>query len=118
MNKTKVRRLDYMGTASNHWYEFKTDKEQIMIEICWVETDLHDKNSLPNLWHKHGWTKDVVNNYLVCDTYVYTKDGCVGKYNPTHTKEHKLDFNWLLEANNTNENKIINEVIKRAKEAL
>lgn len=113
--KAKVRKLDYMGTPTNHWFEFKSQDEtqEILIEIGWVSTDERDKKSLPYLWRKHGWTDRVINNYLVCNTYVYSKEGCVSKYNPTHTKDHKIDFDWLLEATAENEQKIIDEIVNR-----
>lgn len=69
------------------------------------------------LWAKYGYTKTVLKSYFSVETYVYNEKGeCFGAYNPTVKNNHKLDFDWVLEINEENRTKLINEIIRRFNE--
>lgn len=89
-------------------------KETMTIEIMPC-TNPGGGNSLPNLWHKNGYTDKVMETYLCCNTYVYDSEGgCRGAYNPTEKydgKRNVINFDWLLEDTKENRQKIINECI-------
>lgn len=104
-------------TETRRFYTFEeTNKlgEKLVVEIgrCHAE----GKNSLPTLWYKHGWTKDLMTDYLVVNTYVTdTEGGCSGKYNPTHKldedgKRYVINFDWLFEPSDDNKDKVLNEI--------
>lgn len=105
--------------------EIKTEKDKFanttryyinddfMVGISRVQVDLKDKQVLPNLWAKHGYIEKPISSYLCVWTCYTDKDGNGwGRYNITHTKDHKINFAWLLEATDENENKILNECIR------
>ena len=109
---------------ANHraFYELnETNKngEKINVEIMEIFPDNTSKNSLPNLWLKHGYTNKLYNSYLCIDCYVTDKDGnCWERYNPTiklsdDEKRHVINFDWLLEVNEENKEKILNEIYKK-----
>ena len=82
--------------------------ERLVIELCEIYPDNTIKNSLPNLWKKHGHTKGILKDYLILNTYAYLKNGeCRGLYNPTHTKDFKLDFNNVLRVSEENKQILI-----------
>lgn len=109
---------------ANHraFYELnETNKngEKINVEIMEIFPDNTSENSLPNLWLKHGYTNKLYNSYLCIDCYVTDKDGnCWERYNPTiklsdDEKRHVINFDWLLEVNEENKEKLLNEIYKK-----
>lgn len=109
---------------ANHraFYELnETNKngEKINVEIMEIFPDNTSKNSLPNLWLKHGYTNKLYNSYLCINCYVTDKDGnCLERYNPTvklsdDEKRHVINFDWLLEVNEENKEIILNEIYKK-----
>lgn len=93
--------------------------ETVAVDFTAIHPDNSYKNSLPNLWHRHGFISYVLPSYWSVDVYVYDERGCWGRYNPT-TKLHEsgkrlvLDFDWMLPATNENREKILAEIIRRA----
>lgn len=95
-------------------------QETMIINIvhCHCENAAKDQNSLPYLWHKHGWTDKVMENYISCETYVRDSEGyCWGLYNPQTKrsedgKRYVINFEWLLDDTEENERKIIEECIR------
>ena len=66
---------------------------------------------------KHGYTKKNLTNYLCVDTYVTDKEGnCTRKYNPQAEKKNpgKINFNYMLEATEANEEKLLRKVVDLA----
>ena len=97
------------------WYEFHNKKgERILVEIHVTHADPKSKNSLPNLWKKHGFIKEAYYDYINISVYVYDEKGCWSRYNPQHTKEHKINFKWLLPESEANKHKLLNEVYRLA----
>lgn len=93
--------------------------ESVIVGMTACHPENGYKNSLPNLWHRHGFISYVLPSYWSVDVYVYDERGCWGRYNPT-TKLHEsgkrlvLDFDWMLPATNENRDKILAEIIRRA----
>ena len=74
----------------------------------------HGKHSLPTMWKRKGFIDKEPETWWGVQTYVTDLQGrCSGKYNPT-TKDGKLNFEWLLEATEENQQKIIDEIYRRA----
>ena len=110
---TTIKKVDKIGNGNR--YEFYNKKgERVVVDVHGITADPKDKNSNPNRWVKDGLIKKPIYNYLAVDTYVTDVEGnCYGKYNPTVTGG-KINFNWMLETNYTNEKKLINEVYRLA----
>lgn len=71
-------------------------------------------NSVFYLWFKEGFTKKLLSSYWCLDPFVYDKDNvCIRAYNPTITKDHKINFDYILEATPENAGKIVTEMIRR-----
>ncbi len=98
------------------WYTFieaNAKGEQLKIELTKV-TNSGDKNSIQNLWKKHGYTNKVLETHWSLRTYVTDTEGfSFMKYNPT-LKEGKmeLNFNWVFEATDESREKLIKEVTR------
>lgn len=102
-------------SGRTEWYQFTNKKgEKVLIELSVTHADPKSKNSLPNLWKKHGFIKEAYYDYICISTYVYDNDGCWNRYNPQHTKEHKINFKWLLPESQANKHKLLNEVYRLA----
>ena len=97
--------------------------EKIIIEISKSYYDITNKNSIPSLWIKHGYTTHLYKTALWIDCEVTNKDGqAYRKYEPTSKlsddkKRLVINFDWLLEATEESETKLLNETIKRFMEA-
>ena len=97
--------------------------EKIIFELSKCYYDNKNKNSLPKLWKKNGYTNHLYNSVIWADCEVIDKEGnCRRKYEPT-TKESEdgkrlvINFDWMLEVSEENEKIIFDEIIKRWKEA-
>ena len=102
-----------------YWEYPKRNKEdeRLVIEVCSCYNE-KSPNSLPVLWYKNGWTKELILNYWSVRHYVYDKDGnCYGKYDFTKPSDDGLrlviDFDWLFENTIENLEKLINESLRR-----
>lgn len=99
------------------WYTFTEANgkgETLVVEV--IPCHAEGKRSLPELWHKAGYTDRVMNDYLCVHTYVDDTEGnCYGRYNVTTKlsddgKRNVIDFDWLLEPTDENINKIIKTI--------
>lgn len=100
--------------------------ETIQFEIyhCHVVNAEKRRNCLPYIWYKKGYTDRIISDYLTVHTYVIDTEGaCWGRYNPT-TKladddktRSVIDFEWLFEDTSENEERLVNEVMRRFKSA-
>ena len=93
--------------------------ESVIVGMTACHPDNGYKNSLPNIWYRHGFISYVLPSYWTVDVYVYDECGCWGRYNPTEKlhesgKRMVLDFDWMLPATNENRDKILAEIIRRA----
>lgn len=74
-------------------------------------------SSLFETWKEHRWIPKTQKSWFNVDVQAIDSDGnCWGKYNPQVNKQHKLDFDWVLEDNEENRKKILCEIIRRANE--
>lgn len=113
------------GTSTTFYEINKKNKkgETITIEVTEVHPDNTSKDSLPNLWKKHGYTDKLYYSYLWVDTYVTDEEGsCWAKYNITHKlsddgKRKVINFENLLEVNEKNKIYLLNEIYKKFMEA-
>lgn len=117
-DKFNIKRM-----AEHRWfYEFKKKNrknERIVVEVTYCFPDITDK-SLPVLWKRNGYTKNILENYISIDVYCYEENGnCYGRYNPQiklseDKKRNVINFDWLLTVNEKNLNKILGEVERLA----
>lgn len=117
---TGIKSIDHRA-ATRTLYELEgttTRGEYIAVEFTACTND-GSKHSLPAIWHKAGYTAEVLPSYWAVDVCATDAAGCWGRYNPT-TKLHEsgkrlvLDFDWMLPATNENREKILAEIIRRA----
>ena len=109
--------LDEKHSFENHlWYSFmNTIGENVVIEITKTTHGLKSKRDLMRIWHKHGWMSERLSTHWSVNVYVTDIVGdCWGRYNPQVTKDHKINFDWILEATEENKIKILNEVYRLA----
>ena len=120
MMKYEIEKRDF-GSTWVHVIEENAKKETLIIEIFATHSDedkpfAKDKDSLPYLWHKNGWTDNVMESYINCHTYVHDSEGgCYGGYNVTEKydgKRNVINFDWLLEDTEENRKKIIEACIE------
>lgn len=103
--------LDYKGKNKND--------EKLTVEVTFINFDNLEGNSLPALWKKHGYTKELVTNYISIDTYITDKEGnCWAWYNPCHKlsddkKRMILDFDYMYDISESNLKKLLKEIEKR-----
>ena len=106
-------------------YEFSgrtPNGERVICEIteCYPDKEGWGKNSLPVVWKKAGYTKEVLPNYLCLHTYVYDEDGsCWGRYNPQDMetwdgKRWVIDFTYMLPVSQENIDYLLSEVVRKA----
>ena len=89
--------------------------EKLCVEIGFC-SDPGGKNSLPYMWHKKGYTKEIMKDWWDVTTYVTDKnESCYRAYDPTIQKSSDekrwvIDFDWHLSATDENHAKLLEEV--------
>ena len=72
------------------------------------------KNSLPNLWKKHGFTDKILDSYYILDVCAFDENGYeYHKYNPQIAKSdgnRSINFDYMLEVSEANMYKLIDSV--------
>lgn len=87
------------------------DDREFCIEVSFCKAGR--LNSIPQLWYKYGYMNKVLNEYIFIKTYCTDKDGhCTGNYNPQTIGIHKINFDYMLETNQENLDKLIDATIK------
>lgn len=103
--------LDYKGKNKND--------ERLTVEVSFINFDNLEGSSLPALWKRNGYTKELMTNYIAIDTFVIDKDGDYwGWYNPCHKlsddkKRMVLDFDYIFDVSEDNLKKLLKEIEKR-----
>jgi len=121
----KKLKLTYENEYKKVYTSEETNKkgEKIIIEVSKCFYDNTHKNSLPNLWKKYGYTDHLYNSVIWIDCEVTDKEGNARrKYEPTSKlsedkKRMVINFDWMYEVSEENEEKVLNETIRRWKEA-
>lgn len=91
------------------------DDEEFIIEVGFTES--YGNYCLPELWYKYGYTDKVLNKYININTYrTDGKGNCTGNYNPQTIGIHKINFDYMLETNQENLDKLIDATIKKYEE--
>lgn len=109
--------------------------EKLLVEITLCKADPKDKQALPYVAKKLGWTDRVIPEWWSIQTFITDAEGNQwgDMYNPTVTMEeyeypddgikHEtryspvIDFDWHLEATEENARKLLEEIERRAFES-
>ena len=107
----------YYFVDENGFDKYNEKGEKLCIEIgCCV--DAGGKNSLPALWYKKGYTKELIREWWSVQTYVTNKKGeCYRAYDPTirkswDGKRFEVNFDWHLKATPENFRKLLEEILR------
>lgn len=113
---TKWNKTTHTNTRES--YETTTKSgNRFIVEIIVSKHDKKSKNSIMNLWLKHGYLKNFIEETLHVHTYYYDEKGnCWGKYNIQCKNNHKINFNYILENTLKNKEFLINECLRLANE--
>lgn len=121
----EIQRIERNGICHYRIVEFddKTASgETVEMEISYCRPDAagYNKNSLPVLWKKHGWTKDVMPSYICINVFALQPDGmCYGYYNPqertTEDGERRIiNFEYMFPITEENEKRLLQAVADMA----
>lgn len=109
-------------TKAATWYTFAEQNsagERLQVELSECRPDNRCKNSLPNLWKKHGYTARVLESYFCVRTYATDPEGvCRGRYNPQEetqnsSPQRSINFAWMLEVTEENRERLLRECYRR-----
>lgn len=118
-------RTEFNGILRRRVVEFE-DKtaagETVAVEIiyCWPDAAGYNKNSLPVLWHNHGYTKDILPSYLCINPFATQENGmCYGFYNPQEKttvdgKRREINFEYMFAISDKNEKRLLQAVANMA----
>lgn len=123
MEKEKVMNFKISKMCDTRYFlEYKgknKNGEKLTVEVSFINFDNLEGNSLPALWKRNGYTKELVTNYIAIDTFVIDKDGDYwGWYNPCHKlsddkKRMVLNFDYMFSISEDNLKKLLKEIEKR-----
>ena len=114
MNKT----IDHI--ADDCEYTTHVNGNKLVIILRTIEADRRNRRDLMTQWVKNGHLPEFIFKRLHVETYFYAEDGsCYGFYNPTEKRGRdgrEIDFDWVLPATHENQLRIIDEVLRMARE--
>jgi len=119
----EIRKTIFDGKIMNRFVEFEDktkDGETVGMEIVYCHEDRPTTNSLVTLWHKSGYTKEVLKSYICIHTYATLDNGmCYGYYNPQEKptadgKRREINFDYMFPISEENEKKLIQAVADMA----
>lgn len=85
-----------------------------IIELTAIYFDKQSSTNMISKWVKAGYLPHRMSSYISVKTYYTDETGiCTGKYNPQYNKEHKLNFEYVLEVTEENTIKLLRECIRR-----
>lgn len=123
MEKEKVMNFEIRKMCDTRYFlEYKgknKNGEKLTVEVSFINFDNFGNDSLPVLWKRHGYTKELVTNYIAISTFVIDKDGDYwGWYNPCHKlsddkKRMILNFDYMFDISEDNLKNILKEIEKR-----
>lgn len=93
--------------------------ESLIVEITHCSDDCKSKHSLPIIWQKMDYTKELIPEWWDVTIYSSDKNGnCYGRYNPTHKrsddgKRFAINFDWHLLATEENVQLLLTEILRR-----
>lgn len=87
--------------------------DSFIIEVGITEHDPKCRYDLANLWKKNGYTDRFLPTTAHITTYHTDAEGrCTGIYNIQHTRDGKINFDYMLEATKENIDTLIAECIR------
>lgn len=100
-----------------HWDEPNRKGERLLIEVTFSLWD--DNAKLWNIWVKKGWIRRK-KSLIHLSVQVDSPDGMsYSKYNPQVTKDYRsVNFDWILEISDANLKALVEETVRRFKEAV
>lgn len=119
----EIRKTVFDGKIMNRFVEFEDktkDGETVGMEIVYCHEDRPTTNSLVTLWHKSGYTKEVLKSYICIHTYATLDNGmCYGYYNPQEKptadgKRREINFDYMFPISEENEKKLLQAVADMA----
>ena len=93
--------------------------ETLCVEIGFCYNNSKSPKSLPVIWYKKGYTKEIITEWWNVDTFVTDiKGNCYRDYDPTIKRNWlysrtEIDFDWHLPATDENFKKILEEILRR-----
>ena len=94
-------------------YFYVGSDEKFVIEMTICYHDLENAHDMMNVWKKLGYIDQTYDTSIIIDTYYCDCNGnWWGYYNPTHTLDHKIDFDMLLPYSPENAARLIAEAIR------
>lgn len=115
MTKVHLMKIEEMGCydGARTRYTFKDvnkKNEKIVVELGHCDGN----TNLLKIWKDKKYINNDLSSWISVEVYVTDNSGlCYSKYNPQHTKDHKIDFNWILEDNKQNRCRILSEIAKK-----
>lgn len=117
--KFRLERKQGASTYYIHYDGTNSKGEKLLIELSKCKNSGGDK-SIPALWKKHGYTKEVMETWWSVHTYVEDKYGNTwGIYNPQHIEyfetykgkfngcRYIIDFDYIWDATEDNAKKLL-----------
>ena len=123
----EIRKTVFDGKIMNRFVEFEDktkDGETVGMEIMYCYEDRPTTNSLVTLWHKSGYTTEVLKSYICIHTYATLDNGmCYGYYNPQEKpsadgKRREINFDYMFPISEENEKKLIQAVADMANKGM
>lgn len=108
----------YYLVDENGFDKYNEKGEKLCVEIN-LSVDPGGKYSLPMIWYKKGYTKEILKDWWCVRTYVTNKKGeCYGAYDPTiqeseDGKRFVMNFDWHLRATPENFRKLLTEILRQ-----
>lgn len=109
----------YYLVDKNGFDKYNKKGEKLCVEIGFSYDVAKSPNSLPVIWHKKGFTKELITNWWSVKTYVTNEKGeCYGAYDPTikrseDGKRFEINFDWHLSATDVNFKKLLEEILRQ-----
>ena len=109
-NLKYITRIEQITPTRTYYYV----GNNFIIELTNVYFDKQVRTDLMTQWVKAGYLPHRMSSYISVTTYFTDKAGnCTGKCNPQYNKEHKLNFEYVLEVTEENTIKLLRECIRR-----
>lgn len=98
-----------------HWDKPNRKGEKLLMEFSFSLWG--DNAKVWNLWVKKGWIERK-KSLIHLSVQVDCPDGMAcSRYNPQHTRDGKVDFNWMLDISDESLKALVEETVRRFMEA-
>lgn len=116
MTKVNLLKIEEMGAYEGKrtrytFHELNKKGEKIIVELG----NCDGNSSIAKIWKNKKWIDKNLTSWINIEVYATDKKGqCLSKYNPQLTKEHEINFKWILEDTKSNRCRILTEITKLA----